>query len=178
MCIVCVRVSVCVCVRESKRALTSHYTAFQVKPAKPTPSWEAVCRSCSRFLLSASPIVSQQHCTLQSSSKCHLSRLWWLKATSYGMLSQMLMAPGFDSKSAYFFFHAYAMRPKVALVSFSAKASVTLRKNQKSWVCCCIHECPIDFYDFQEQIQSSHNGRHVCMHMTLAYDNVLSNQVR
>ena len=122
MCIVCVRVSVCVCVRESKRALTSHYTAFQVKPAKPTPSWEAVCRSCSRFLLSASPIVSQQHCTLQSSSKCHLSRLWWLKATSYGMLSQMLMAPGFDSKSAYFFLSCICNASKSGFSNFHYKS--------------------------------------------------------
>ena len=29
--------------------------------------------------LSASPIISQQYCELQSSHKCHLSRQWWQK---------------------------------------------------------------------------------------------------
>ena len=38
--------------------------------------------------LSASPIISQQYCELQSSCKCQLSHLWWPKATSHGMLSQ------------------------------------------------------------------------------------------
>ena len=80
-------VCVCNCKRESKRALNSYYIAFKLKSAEPTPSWDAVCWSCSRFLLSASPIISQQHCKLQSSGKCHLSCLRWPWATSHGMLS-------------------------------------------------------------------------------------------
>ena len=39
------------------------------------------------------------------------------------------MAPGFESKSAYFGFCACTTGPKVALVSFGAKASATLGKN-------------------------------------------------
>ena len=58
MCIVCV--CVCVCVRQSEKALNSYYLAFKLKPAEPMPSWEAVCWSCSRFRLSASPTISQQ----------------------------------------------------------------------------------------------------------------------
>ena len=58
-----------------------------------------------------------------------------------------------QSKSAYFCFCACITHPKVALVSSGSKALATLWKNQKSWVCCCFHECPIDFYDFQEWIQ-------------------------
>ena len=86
---VCVCVCVCVYVWERAR---EHWTIiillFQLKPPEPTPSWKAVCRSRSRFLLSASPIISQQYCELQSSRKRQLSRLWWPKATSHGMLSQ------------------------------------------------------------------------------------------
>ena len=88
---VCVRMCiVCICVRESERALNSYYIAFKLKPVEPMPSWEAVCRLCSRFRLSASPIISKQqiYCELQSSRKCHLSCLWWPKASSHGIFSQ------------------------------------------------------------------------------------------
>ena len=37
--------------------------------------------------LSASLIISQQYCELQSACKCHLSHRWWWKATSHRMLS-------------------------------------------------------------------------------------------
>ena len=36
--------------------------------------------------LSASSIISQQYCKLQSSHKCHLSRQWWHMATSHDLL--------------------------------------------------------------------------------------------
>ena len=54
---------------------TSLIDSVRLRTSHPNQAW-----------LSASPIISQQYCQLQSSCQCHLSRLQWPKATSHSLL--------------------------------------------------------------------------------------------
>ena len=160
MCIVCVCVCVCVCVRDSERALNSYYIAFKLKPAEPTPSWEAVFHYC--------PPVQSIH-NSNVNFRVHAQRFYKWHPDSEDLF-------GLGSKSAYFCFCTCAMHPKVALVSSREKLEkltlVLIPWMTKSGT---LKGYPYFRNDFQEQIR-----RAVTVGMyavTLAYDNVLSNQV-
>ena len=79
---------------------------------------------------------------------------------------------GFDSKSAYFCFRACATRQKVVSVSSGKKASATLEKNEKAEFVVVFMNDKI--WNFERL--SVFPERPIDT-VTLAYDNVLSNQI-